>query len=150
MQWNSYSLKCDLSIQKLFGPALYMLLFCMKDYWLDSPAGVSYISFNCSRPGSKIQRNKQCDYGRYKHLFFHDFVQQIVGWRERHWSIMMGIREGMRGGKDSFSKEKNWKIVICYGRFHYIALLKSFTYTPLKKCKNKHGCKMLLCSSIML
>lgn len=61
----------------------------------------------------------------------------------------MGIREGMREGKDSFSKEKNWEIVICYGRFRYIAL-QSFTYTPLKKRKNKHGCKMLLCSSIML
>ncbi len=44
--------------------------------------------------------------------------------------------------------KKKFEIVICY-RFNYIALLNSYTYNPLKERKNKHGCKMLLFSSIM-
>ncbi len=62
---------------------MYMSLFCMKE--IDQTVQLeSVTSVSTAQDQALKNRNKQCDYGKYKHLFFHDYVQKIVGREERH------------------------------------------------------------------
>lgn len=85
MQWNSHIFKCDFKHSKtyFFWIAVYMLLFYMEE--IDQTVQLeSVTSVSTAQDQALKNRNKQCDYGKYKHLFFHDFVQQIVGREERN------------------------------------------------------------------